>query len=811
VCWAKNAPAILLSPEIECVTERAGPQGTLMTAAAPPLLSDTHRLNLLIDASSGYGLSVLDSAGFVTSWSPSAEAVVGYTASEAIGLHFSQFFGVQDRNAGMPTQILDAARQAGRREFEGWRSRKDGNRFWGSSVVRALRDDEGALIGFAEIIQDITERVAARNTLIESDRRFRTLVEGVVDYAICMLDADGIVTSWNMGGQRLQGFRADEIIGRHFSEFYSAEDRADGLPERAIETATSEGRLETEGWRIRKDGSRFWASVVIDAVRNEAGRLEGFAQLTRDITERRNAQEALRESERQFRLLVAGVTDYALYMLDPDGVITSWNAGARRIKGYARHEVIGEHFSRFYTERDRSVNLPQRALEEAAKTGRFIAEGWRVRKDGQMFWAGVVINPIRDETGKLVGFAKITRDLTERREAQIALQEAQARRAHLQKMDALGQLTGGVAHDFNNLLMVVSGHIPTIRKTVGDDPRAARAVDAIDTAARRGAALTRQLLSFSRRQTFNPMICRIDERLDSIREMLAGSIAALVTLSIDADPQAWTVRVDASELDLALVNVALNARDAMPAGGQILMTARNVVLSRADTRAEIEGEFLAVRVADTGSGIPPDVMGRVFDPFFTTKPANKGSGLGLSQVYGFAHQSGGTVTIDSELGKGTIVTLYLPRAVEVANDDRPDARDPIAADGLVLLVEDNPDVAEVSASMLEQLGYRVRAVGDASGALEAVEEENFDLVVSDIVMAGLMDGMQLAREIRQRKPTLPVLLVTGYSHSAAGAGGEFPVLRKPFELGDLSRMASRAIADSREAGGRSAARLGRAD
>jgi PAS domain S-box-containing protein len=487
-------------------------------------------------------------------------------------------------------------------------------------------------------------------------------------------------------------------------------------------------------------------------------------------------------------------------MLDPNGVIISWNAGAQRIKGYLAEEIIGQHFSRFYTERDRAAGAPARALYTAMLEGRFEAEAWRVRKDGSMFWANVIIDPIRDESGDLVGFTKVTRDITERREAQIALEEAQAQRAQAQKMDALGQLTGGVAHDFNNLLMVVTGHISTIKMRVSDDPRAMRAAEAIEHAATRGETLTRQLLTFARRQTFNPAVLQISERVESCRIMLTSSIGGAVKLATMIGPEIWPVKVDSNELELALVNLALNARDAMPKGGVISLTAQNVTLSRGDTSAGIEGEFVTLRVTDTGSGIAPDVLSKVFDPFFTTKQMDKGSGLGLSQVYGFVHQSGGTVTIDSELGKGTTVTLYLPATNERASRGlgEPEAEAEHTGDGTVLLVEDNPDVAEVTTSMLGQLGYEVQAVGDANAALAAIERSQFDLVISDIVMAGPLDGMTLARAIRARHPNLPVLLVTGYSPAATDRAAEFVTMRKPFKLADLSRIAARMIAEARQ-------------
>ena len=399
--------------------------------------------------------------------------------------------------------------------------------------------------------------------------------------------------------------------------------------------------------------------------------------------------------------------------------------------------------------------------------------------------------------GELVGFAKITRDITERRQAQKALEEAQIQRAHAQKMEALGKLTGGVAHDFNNLLMVVSGHIQTLKKTA-TDPKAARAAEAIDLAAQRGATLTRQLLIFSRRQTFHPTIISLHEHIEAFRNMLASTLDDTARMVSSVGPDVWPIKADASELELALVNVTLNARDAMPSGGTIALTCENVVLRRGDVPENIEGEFVVLRITDTGSGIAPDVLAKVFDPFFTTKEATKGSGLGLSQVHGFAHQSGGIVTIESQLGRGTTVAIYLPRAIESADATSDEPRDCNVSSGAVLVVEDNPDVSVVSASMLEQLGYVVHTVPSANAALDALAKDNFDLVVSDIVMAGDMDGMALARVLRTRKPDMPVLLVTGYSQAAAEAGSEFTVLYKPFQLAEVSRIAARLIAEARQ-------------
>jgi PAS domain S-box-containing protein len=762
-------------------------------------VNDALRFDLLVDALSDFAIFMLDEEGLITSWNAGAERIKGYGSAEIIGQHFSRFFTVEDRRAGLPARILAHARLTGRHEAEGWRVRKDGSRFWANAILQRVRDEHGTAIGFAKITRDMTERLKAQTALADSERRFRMLVEGMVDCAIYMLDPSGVITNWNPGGERLKGYTADEVVGRHFSKFYTKEDRAAGLPARVLETAAREGRYEAEGWRVRKDGSRFWALVVLDAIRDKNGRVEAFVKVTRDITERRAAQEALRESERQLRLLVEGVTDYALFMLDPNGIVTSWNTGAQRIKGYTAEEVIGQHFSRFYTEQDRAAGAPARALQAATTEGRFEAEGWRVRRDGSMFWANVVIDPIRDEGGRLMGFAKITRDVTERRNAEIALQEAQAQRAHAQKMDALGQLTGGVAHDFNNLLMIVGGNIQALKRKIdAADPRAARAIEAIELATRRGEALTRQLLTFSRRQTFDPTVLRIGERINGFRTMLTSLIGGSVRLIDGIEPQTWPVKLDANEFELALVNLLINARDAMPNGGTVVITTENCVLAAGDTPAGIAGEFVALRVVDAGSGIAPDVLPKVFDPFFSTKQVNKGTGLGLSQVHGFAHQSGGTVTIASELGKGTTVTLYFPRSVEAAADAAEDPAMDRAHGGTVLVVEDNPEVAEVTISMLRELGYEVCAARDAGAALEMIDRQKLDLVLSDIVMPGAIDGAGLAQEIRRRRPELPVLLVTGYAEAVDKLGGDFAVLRKPFDLAELSRATARLIAEARQ-------------
>jgi PAS domain S-box-containing protein len=608
-------------------------------------------------------------------------------------------------------------------------------------------------------------------------------VQSVLDYAIYMLTPDGVVKSWNAGAERIKGYTPEEIIGRHFSQFYTPEDREAGRPARGLEIAAREGRFEAEGWRVRKDGSRFWASVVIDAIYDDDGGLAGFAKVTRDLTDRRHAEQALRDSERRFRLLVDGVTDYAIYMLDPEGRVTNWNVGAQRIKGFAADEVIGSHFSRFYTDEDRALGIPATALSTAAETGRFEAEGWRVRKDGVRFWASVVIDAIRGEDGVLLGFAKVTRDITERRDAQTRLEEAREQLFQSQKMEALGQLTGGLAHDFNNLLTAIMSGTELALRHKDNPARLDVLLQGVLTSAKRGGSLTRQLLAFARRQPLEATVVDPREHLLDCAALIRHSLSAEIELITECSDQLWRIETDPGQLQLALLNLAFNARDAMPDGGRMRLSATNVELEGAPEG--LVGEFVAVSLTDSGSGIPQDIRDRVLEPFFTTKGFGQGTGLGLSQVYGFARQSRGGLVIDSVEGEGTTVTIYLPAIT--GRMDRDASSDPRAS-ARVLIVEDDPVVAELATHLLEELGYEGRIVHSAKEALARLSREaDIDLVFSDIIMPGGISGLELARKLRERFPELPILLTTGYSDRMADEAREFPLLPKPYDFDALEK------------------------
>ena len=611
--------------------------------------------------------------------------------------------------------------------------------------------------------------------------RFEILVQSVIDYAIYMLDREGRIVTWNAGAERLKGYAAEEIVGEHYSRFFTPEDRAAGLPAKALAKAADEGRSEVEGWRVRKDGSRFWAHAVLDPIRAEDGTLVGFAKITRDITERRQLEQARLASELQFRMLVQGVHDYAIYMLDPGGRITSWNAGARAIKGYEEQEVLGQHFSLFHTEDDRVRGTPAMALETALREGKFEAEARRVRKDGSLFWAHVVIDPIYDEAGTHIGFAKITRDVTERKLAQDELRDTQAALLQSQKLQALGELAGGIAHDFNNLMTVIRGSTDFLLQQP-DLPaeKRNRYLHVMLETAERAASLTSQLLAFARRQPLEPEVLDLSVRLDAVAEMLQRTLGGSVALELDLAPALWPVEIDPTGLETALLNAVLNARDAMPNGGRIRLVTSN--LSRP------EGDMVCLAISDTGEGIAPEKLERVFEPFFTTKPAGKGTGLGLSQIHGFAVQSGGSATIESELGQGTTVRILLPRTDKPAQKAAElDPQVSISAGLKVLLVEDSDHVRYFARQLLEDLGCEVVEAASGEEALERLKDNSVDLIFSDIVMPG-MNGLELAKRVREQNDRVAVLLASGYSSKQfiPADQREFPILRKPYKLQTLA-------------------------
>jgi PAS domain S-box-containing protein len=493
-------------------------------------------------------------------------------------------------------------------------------------------------------------------------------------------------------------------------------------------------------------------------------------------------------AEQHFKRLVQGVTDYAIFMLDPDGHVRSWNAGAERIKGYAPGDIIGEHFSRFYTTEDFEAGVPKRALETARATGRYEAEGWRVRKDGSRFWASVVLDAIHDEEGTLLGFAKITRDMTEKRETQLRLEESREQLFRAQKMEALGQLTGGLAHDFNNLLTAILGACELAIRNMGDAEKVRRMLEGVRSSAQRGAGLTKQLLAFARAQPLEIRQIDLKQFFSDVTTLIRPSLRSDIEVVTEISDQLWPIDADAGALELAILNLAFNARDAMKGGGTLKISTQNVVLN--GEPEGLRGEHVALKVSDTGEGMSPAVMERVFEPFFTTKNFGEGTGLGLSQVFGFAKQIGGAVMAESQPGQGATFTLYLPASRGASAEIKVNGGRSL---GRVLIVEDDTFVAELAAGMMAELGFECTVAHSAKEALERLAGgEKPKLIFSDIVMPGGISGVELARKIRDRFPELPVLLTTGYSEQAGRAHG-FPVLQKPYEMDALASALGAAL------------------
>ncbi len=603
---------------------------------------------------------------------------------------------------------------------------------------------------------------------------------------------EGYFLSVNPAWTELLGWGEDEIMRMHVSELRHPDDAPHSEAGRA-RLAAGAPTVRMENRFRHKNGLWRWISWTMSRDDN------GFIYVIgRDVNAQRETAEAARQRELHFGLLVDAVVDYAIYMLDPDGIVSSWNSGAERIKGYRAEEIIGRHFSQFYTPEDREAGVPWRALAQAAAGTPYEAEGWRVRRDGSRFWAMVALSAIRDEKGALIGFAKVTRDIAERRQAQESLRRAQDRLAQSQKLETLGQLTGAIAHDFNNLLMVVGANTQLVKRRLVDPP-SLRAVEAIEHASSRGETLTRRLLTFSRRQTLNPIVIDLRERLAASRDVLTSSAGKNIELVFELPERIWPVLVDVPELELALVNVVVNARDAMPDGGTVRIAGSNAHLSPDDLLDDLTGDFVALRISDTGTGIDPEVLPRVFEPFFTTKAPDKGTGLGLSQVYGFARQSNGTVRVTSSPANdspgGTTVTIYLPRAIgkiAAAEPQRDEERQ--GGNERILLVEDNREVQEVTAAYLEELGYDVVLAENADTALERLAaEDDIRLVFSDIVMPGTMNGIGLARRVRSVYPHVAVLLTTGYAPQQELVDDTLSVLRKPYRLAALSTALREAL------------------
>jgi PAS domain S-box-containing protein len=602
---------------------------------------------------------------------------------------------------------------------------------------------------------------------------------------------------------------------------------APGHVRKAVRTAVGETNLEyLLGFMAFIRAAHYWTETHSDLTYEadmlplmerhpELGELlldPAEAEQTRGTIERARAIATLRKREEQFeavvgtlqhdlqvqeaeaaellryRLLVNAVTDYAIYMLDTDGRIVSWNPGARRLKGYEEAEILGQHFSRFYIDEDRAAGLPTLALAAAAKDGRFEREGWRVRKDGSRFWAHVIVDPIRNPAGELVGYAKITRDLTERRDAQLSLDRTREILFQSQKMEAIGQLTGGIAHDFNNLLTAIIGSLEIARRRA-TDASVIRLIDNAWRGAERGSSLTQRMLVFARRQELNFQPVDIVALVHGMAELLERSLGPEVRIETRFPLGLPWVNTDSNQLEMGLLNLAVNARDAMPEGGPVVITARPETVALGHARLQ-PGEYVCLSLTDTGKGMDEDTLARAIDPFFTTKEVGKGTGLGLPMVHGLTEHSGGQLVLRSRKGQGTTAELWLPVAKKTEKAAEAEGSAPVPAKEqrrlIVLVVDDDPLVLTNMAAMLDDIGHRVFEAGSAREALTMLRRENgIQLVITDQAMPQTT-GLQLIEEIRRNWPDLPVILATGFAELPPDTDLRQITLAKPFRQHDLA-------------------------
>jgi PAS domain S-box-containing protein len=711
---------------------------------------------VFIESVRDYALLILDPKGHVATWNRGAEAIKGWKAAEIIGQHFSRFYPPEAVAAGLPERELIGAEKEGRLEDEGWRVRKDGSRFWANVIITALRDADGALIGFAKVTRDLTERRRHEETLRNSEARFRALIEGVRDYAIFMLDPNGVVTTWNAGAQQIMGYETRQILGEHLSTFYPQDGHETELAARELQTATIEGRFEDEGWRLRKDGSRFWASVVLTAIRDTAGNLLGFSKITRDLSDRRRQETILRQSEERFRLLVENVIDYAIVTVNDEGVITSWNSGAERITGFGASEIIGKHLSRLFTPEDIAANKPWQQLILASEGSRVNEEGWRLRKDGSQYWANSVLGRLPSSDG-VSTYYLVTQDLTQRRHAESLADTAQK----------MHEFIAMLAHELRNPLAPIRNAVALMQRRDIQDPIVESMRQTIDRQATQLTRIIDELLDVNRVARGQ---LHIDKQHLDLRDILHRAVetsrplidARQHTLHLTISPDPINVHADPMRLQQVVVNLLNNAAKYTPGGGDIYLS------------TQFDDGHVSIKVRDTGKGIERASLDRVFDLFIQLEP-NSGSslgglGVGLALVRRIVELHGGRVQARSDgPGRGaefivripisdppkTLRSRAAPRNVDIAEQIR------------VMVVDDNVDAADTLALVLQQMGMEVRTVYDGSTALRTCESFHPQLVLLDIGMPH-MNGYDVARAIRTLKTcgNPMIAAVTGWGQDA---------------------------------------------
>lgn len=646
------------------------------------------------------------------------------------------------------------------------------------------------------------QRVVAESKAEQSGLMSDLIIEAAPG-ALIIVDPAGHMVRVNNRSEKFFGYTRDEMVGQPVDMLVPEAARWRHANQRHSYAASPTTRQMAERTDLlgqRKDGSTFPVEIGLAPLQVGHDRLVVASVV--DISWRKDLERSIAGTHESYRLLLDSLTEHAIYMLSPEGLIVNWNKGAERLTGYPAREVVGSHFERFFTEEDRRRNAPAIHLAMAVAKGRLEAEGQRLRRDGSVFQANAVIEPVRDPAGTVIGFVKVTRDVTARNNAEAEIRQSQ-------KMLAVGQLTGGVAHDFNNILMVILGGIDELREGPGLTARMRESLDQIATAVDRAAELTRGLLAFSRKQPLRPQPTDINDLVVAIGGLLRRTLGERIELqSILADGLSL-VEIDRTQLETALINLCVNARDAMPSGGRLLIETQNVALDEdyVAKRPDISpGAYVMLAVTDSGVGIPPEQVDKVFEPFFTTKEVGKGTGLGLSMVYGFVKQSNGHIRIYSELGRGTVVRMYLPAGAKVRPENGQTAAQVRAVprgSQRILVVEDDAQVRRSVVGQLRGLGYEIVEAADGAAGLAACEASTkpYDLVLTDVVMPGAVGGEALAEEVRRRWPGTRILFMSGYTENALMYQGHLDagvdLLTKPFRKDDLAEAIRRILSAPR--------------
>lgn len=637
--------------------------------------------------------------------------------------------------------------------------------------------------------------------LHDVEQHLRLFVEGVRDYAVVTLSLDGTIMSWNAGAAAIKGYEADEVVGRHFSVFYTPQDIAAGKPALALQEAAGKGRFEDTGLRVCKDGRVFSANVVVTPIVARDGKLLGFGKITRDISDRVAVAARLAASEARLQTLVDTVLDTlvdGLIIIDRTGRVQVYNRACGKLFGYSSGEVVGRNVKMLMPpeiEREHDQYLVNYQTTGIRKIIGISREVVGQRKDGSTFPMHLAVGEAT-HLGEPI-YVGIIRDLTERNQVESQLRQSQ-------KMEAVGQLTGGLAHDFNNILMLISINVEALLDQ--DVPtRTRERLEQIEKSAARAAELTQQLLAYSRRQPLRPRLTDLNELVIATSKLLRRTLGEDIEIEAILADDLWITNVDRTQLETSLVNLSLNARDAMPGGGQLLIETRNAILDQdyvSQNPDVVAGAYAMLAVTDTGSGIPPEALEKVFEPFFTTKEVGRGTGLGLSMVYGFIKQSNGHIKVYSELNRGTSIKMYLPRA-DGTIGAQPVANAPSLATGheRLLVVEDNADVRARICEILRGLGYTVDEAADGVAGLAKCDAARlpYDLLLTDVVMPGPIGGKALADAVSSRWPAIPVVFMSGYTEDAITHQGRLDagvrLLAKPFRRHELAQMIRQALDD----------------